>query len=365
MILGWKKAIAAPFSNGCSFPGIITVVIAARNEATTIGKLLHGLLEQEDKSIEIIVVDDHSDDHTGAVVQQMIDSGNNGLRLLQLTQGEGKKRALQLGIEHARGAVIVTTDADCAVNPQWIITIRHWFADENIHFVYGGVRIRENGSFFASLQSVEWNSLIGTGVATLALGFPSMCNGANLAFRKSTFYEVGGYEGNYHLASGDDEFLLRKVFARYPQGIRFNNIKTGVVTTEPVSTLKALFHQRVRWAGKWGSHNKLGSMTLALFIFSFHLAMVIMLPWLFGAHGVVLLASYILLKTVPEYIYLSTVAQFLGMRWRWFAFLFLQLIYSFYVVFFGVLANKASFEWKGRKQGITAVKITSSFPGNR
>ncbi len=37
-----------------------------------------------------------------------------------------------------------------------------------------------------------------------------MCNGANLAFRKDVFNEVSGYKGNIQIASGDDEFLMRK-----------------------------------------------------------------------------------------------------------------------------------------------------------
>jgi biofilm PGA synthesis N-glycosyltransferase PgaC len=73
----------------------------------------------------------------------------------------------------------------------------------------------------------------------LRLGFLHLCNGANLAFTKDAFTATGGYDGNEHIASGDDEFLMRKIEAKYSNGIRFNNNPENVVTTYPQKTINS------------------------------------------------------------------------------------------------------------------------------
>ena len=48
-----------------------------------------------------------------------------------------------------------------------------------------------------------------------------MCNGANIAYTKKIFEEVNGFKGNEHIASGDDEFLMHKIFEKYPDKVLF------------------------------------------------------------------------------------------------------------------------------------------------
>ena len=100
--------------------------------------------------------------------------------------------------------------------------------------VIGAVRIKPTHSFFSKLQVIEFSSLIASAAATLTLGFPTMCNGANLAYRKTTFVEVNGFDGNAHIASGDDEFLMRKVVKKFgAKSLKFLRDFNAVVTTNP------------------------------------------------------------------------------------------------------------------------------------
>ena len=73
----------------------------------------------------------------------------------------------------------------------------------------------------APLLDIEFASLIAIGASSLCSGFPNMCNGANLAFTKDAFNQVNGYQGYENVVSGDDEFLLYKVFKRFPTRVRF------------------------------------------------------------------------------------------------------------------------------------------------
>jgi cellulose synthase/poly-beta-1,6-N-acetylglucosamine synthase-like glycosyltransferase len=213
----------------------------------------------------------------------------------------------------------------------------------------GAVRIESGSKFFSQLQSLEFASLIGSAGATLFYSYPTMCNGANLAFRKSVFAEVKGFEGNWEIPSGDDEFLLRKIHSKYPGGIRFLTDRLSVVSTKPLLSLSDFLQQRVRWAGKWRFNTSPISKTLAVFIFFFQasyigLSLATLVGWIPVKSSMFLLA----LKFLFEFVFLYQVSVFLNNKWRWLAFFVLQMVYPLYVVWVALLAQHQSFRWKDR-----------------
>ena len=322
-----------------------SIVIAARNESANVGALLEDIRHQTHTNFKVIVVDDHSNDDTTNIVRNFAALDP---RFSVITNvGEGKKSALTTGIKASNGEIIVTTDADCRMEKHWLETIVAGFQDPKTKFVFGGVKI-EGESFFASLQSHEFLSLIGTAVATLWWGFPSMCNGANLAFRKSVFFEVGGYANNFHIPSGDDEFLMHKVFRRYPTDVGFVPDGRAIVRTSAVS-LRQFVHQRVRWAGKWNHNLSFWNILLAMFIFLFQLS-VIALPIavLVGQVDPYVASLLLFGKLGIECLFLKKISNFLHVKWNWPAFLALQVIYPIYTVAIATISNYFSFDWKGR-----------------
>jgi biofilm PGA synthesis N-glycosyltransferase PgaC len=358
LIVGWNRAVR----NDLSFKTeksemFISVVIPVRNEGHNIKYLLADLENQAYAHFEVIVVDDHSEDNTVQLARDVL-IRNPGFRIIH-NAGEGKKTALTSGIQAAKGTIIITTDADCRVSAEWISTIARYFNNQEIKMVFGCVRMDANG-IFTSLQSLEFASLIGSGMSMASWNYPVMCNGANLAFRKSVFGEVGGYKGNLHIPSGDDEFLMRKILAVYPNGIKPVLSLQTVVSTLPNNTLKEFFQQRIRWAGKWTANTSLLSQILAPFVFCFHLT-TILFP-LFVAFGWIDIQTLLILmlaKASLEFLFLKRVTKFLSLRWDWVAFALLQLIYPLYVVFIGVLSNFNSFEWKGRK--LKSLTVSNKF----
>lgn len=323
----------------------VTIVIAARNESQSIVTLLKDISNQTYANFRTIVVDDHSVDDTYNLVRTF---GQSDQRFSVIkNSGEGKKAALTTGIKMSETELIVTTDADCRVDEQWLETMVAQFHAPKIKLVFGGVKI-ESSSFFGSLQSHEFMSLVGTSAATLWWGVPSMCNGANLAFRKSVFLAVRGYENNFHIPSGDDEFLMHKIFQRYPYSVRFVSDRQAIVRTYAVS-LKQFIHQRVRWAGKWSHNLSPWNILLAMFIFLFQ-ASVIVLPVaaMSGYINPFLATTLLLSKAGLEFLFLKRISNFLNVRWSWRAFLTLQLIYPIYVIVIATISSFFSFEWKGR-----------------
>jgi hypothetical protein len=232
---------------------LFSVLVAARNEAATLPHLLQALQAQTlpPHQFEVLIADDHSTDGTTALVITAAQNSLFGLRLVTLPPGHtGKKAALAAAEAQARAPWVVCTDADCRPGPGWLSA----YADlihPSVHFISGPVRLTPGGAWFDELLGLEFAGLVGVGAACIARGRPTMCNGANLAFRRATFHEVGGYADNVGLASGDDEFLLHKMHQRYPAGIRFLADARAVVDTPAPATLRTLLRQRVRWASKW------------------------------------------------------------------------------------------------------------------
>jgi poly-beta-1,6-N-acetyl-D-glucosamine synthase len=353
LISGWQLALEKKTSGDQSQARLrtLSIIIPFRNEAVHLTQLLRSLFDQTYSAeyFEVIFVDDHSTDASASIVNSFIAS-QPAFKLLSLSSEEGKKKAISLGVNHAKNDIIITTDADCTMTPNWLMTINESFASEKTMMGVGPVKIVPTNSFFSQLQGMEFASLIGSGAATLSYGVPTMCNGANLSFRRKAFHEVNGYEGNFGIASGDDEFLMRKFKKEFSNGIHFIPDSDATVVTQPLHELSDFIHQRVRWAGKWRYNDSWQTKGLAAFIFIFQLSF-IMLPFfmLFGLIpkniGWILISTKVLL----EFLFLYQVGIFLRLPWRWTSFFVLQFIYPVYVGWIGLVAHRKSFEWKGRR----------------
>src|SRR5690606_3333641 len=143
-----------------------------------------------------------------------------------------KKKAIAKAIESCRGELIVTTDADCRMGTQWLKTIVGYFEQQDLYMLSSPVVYSEEKSFFERLQTLEFLYLIGLGAAGIGNGKPTTCNGANLAYRKDVFLELGGFNGIDNLASGDDELLLHKVAEKYADRIGFCKSREAIVYTD-------------------------------------------------------------------------------------------------------------------------------------
>jgi poly-beta-1,6-N-acetyl-D-glucosamine synthase len=325
---------------------VLSVIIPVRNEELNIKRLVNEFQRQTFKEFEVILVNDHSTDQSSALIEQLTRDLPQ-FRILD-NPGEGKKAALTEGIHFAKGEIIVTTDADCFFPLSWLEVIHEYFRNPTVKLAFGAVKINSTPSYFAQLQSMEFASVIGTGIAGHALGFPLYCNGANLAFRKSTFGEVKGYDGNMDIPSGDDEFLFKKVAALYPLGTKFMNRSEAIVSTTPQPTLKEFVNQRLRWAGKWKYSQTATSKLLAL---SFAVAQILVLlvisMILFTPYPTAFLFAFFG-KVFLEFLFVFLIQHFCEEKTKLLPFLILQLVYPFYFLGVGILSNFTAYNWKGR-----------------
>lgn len=343
LLFGWKRNFkhCERLQENKSF---VSVIISARNEEKNIPQLLNDLELQTYKNFEVIVVDDHSGDNSIAAVKSL----NLPFVTCYRNNGEGKKKAITTGIEVSKGDIIVTTDADCRVPIRWLESIVTYFGDPKLMLLSGGVRMEEKQNLFSKMQQVEFASLVGSGAATAGLKIPTMCNGANLAYRKEAFQSVKGFEGNLNIASGDDEFLMRKILKHYPNSIQFLADANAVVQTKPQPSLSSFFAQRLRWAGKWKFNTSVYTLLLAFFVFAFQV--IIVFSWVkLMASGTQVIGLLLILKIMLEAWVLILFCRFLQIKWDWGAYLLLQIIYPVYVVAVALGANFLTYEWKGRR----------------
>lgn len=349
LIVGWKRSTRKKIVQGVVKEHYrISVIVPARNEADKIGCLLHDLRQQQYENFEVIVIDDHSTDSTLQITRDIIREDAR-LRIIS-NKNIGKKSALATGLSHATGDVIVTTDADCSVQPEWLAAINLNFQNQEVKMLVGAVKIKQNGSLFSAIQAMEFSSLVGSGVATLFFGIPTMCNGANLAFKKDVFAEVNGYDDNLEIPSGDDEFLMKKIHQKYPAGVHFMGLTDTIVSTAPQPSWNALFQQRIRWAGKWRYKPTIPKALLALYIFLFQFVaflspLFILCGWLSAPVGL----SLWMIKCTVELLFLWSVVGSLRGRWNWPSFILLELFYSLYVVVVGLSCNVQTYIWKERR----------------
>ncbi len=351
LIRGWSR-LKPPAPSAKALTTKVTILIAARNEEEKIHLTIEDILAQDYPAglFELIIADDHSTDNTSAIISSY---GDKGVRLLQLRDEKAlnsyKKRAIAEAIKLSTGDFLVCTDADCRMGPQWLSTIVSYYETDDLVMISSPVTYFEEKNLFENLQTLEFGYLIGMGAAFIGNNRASTCNGANFAYRKDIFYEVGGFKGIDDLASGDDELLLQKVAQKYPNRIGFLKKREAIVYTHAKHTLNEFMQQRRRWASKSVKYKDKRVVAVAIGIWLFNLSLVVNAVLGFFNHAFwELVLVQFALKHLFETIYLVPIHSFFkraGLVWL---LIILSPIHIIYFVYVGVMGNTRRYDWKGR-----------------
>jgi len=332
----------------------ITVIIPIRNEEENIKALLQDLLTQTYTHglMEVLVIDDDSEDNTSALVMDFAQVASFPVKCLPLeqhTKNSGKKAAVQVGVAQAAGELLVFTDGDCRVQPNWLRHIEYLYRQKQAKFISGLVCFSAPATFFEKMQLVEFAALIGVGAGSMALKQPNMCNGANIAYPKHIFKEVNGFAGNEHIPSGDDEFLMHKVFQLYPELVLVLKSPETVVYTGAKKQVSDFFAQRVRWASKWPAYQKAKVKLLAVLVFGVNFSILLYFGLL--VLGLVTGLSFVFIlgtKCLVDLIFLKPILSYFQKQRYWLYVIPLQLVYIPYVVLTALAGLKGAYKWKGR-----------------
>ena len=305
--------------------------------------------------MELIVIDDHSNDGTAKMVSQLGDARVKLLKLAQFIPANSKivaykKAALNLGIKQAKAAFIITTDADCIVPDRWLKSYATAFLNGK-EMVLGPVKIKGRKGFLTAFQDLDVaGTMLLTGAAVFAQ-HPILSNGANFGFSKHLFDVLGGYTGNENQASGDDVFLLQKATQKYIDKIAFLPPSSALVETMAAATWSTLFWQRLRWAGKTSAYRDVYLIGFQGFVFLLNIflwggSLACLLGFI--RTPVIVLVTW-LIKLLADFFYLRFAVNLLGQKKSLSFFLPAFIAHSFYILCIGTLALlPIASTWKGR-----------------
>jgi cellulose synthase/poly-beta-1,6-N-acetylglucosamine synthase-like glycosyltransferase len=334
-----------------------SVIIPARNEAAIISSCLLSVLQQNYPSelFEVIVINDHSTDDTESIIRGL-QTDHPNLVLINLADhlnGElnsYKKKAIEIGIAQSKGDWIVTTDADCFAQPNWLRSIDGMIQQQQPVFVAAPVMFTNDGHLLSVFQVLDFISLQGITAASVSAGYHTMCNGANIAYKKEAFYHVGGFKNIDQLASGDDMLLMHKIKQAYPNGIAYLFSQQAIISTEPMHNWKSFLNQRIRWASKADKYRDRSIFWVLLLVYLTNLGLLLLLlvgP--FVEKGFQQWLLLVLIKTLAEMSFMVPVGRFYQQEGTLGWFPMMQPFHILYTVIAGWLGKFGSYQWKGRK----------------
>lgn len=334
-----------------------TVVIPARNEEENIENCIRSILQNNyPKNLyEIIVADDFSTDATPAIVQKLQTTFSN-IKIISLKNiiteniNSFKKRAIELAIAQSSFEWIITTDADCLVQENWLSLFDAYIQKNDRVFVAAPVMFTCDNSFLNVFQCLDFISLQGITAASVYAGAHSMCNGANLAYKKTAFYEVGGFKNADHIASGDDMLLMHKIKLKYPDNIGYLFSDKVIVTTAPMPDWKSFLNQRIRWASKATSYKDKKVFWVLLLVYFTNLCLfIVFIAAFFYPKLFLLFLLFLLVKALLEIPFMYRVAKFYSLQRLMFWFVLMQPFHILYTIISGWLGRFGTYKWKGRK----------------
>ncbi len=336
-----------------NIPEFISIVIPFRNESENLPGNLKGLVAQNypgDK-YEIIYVNDSSTDDSVEVLKQLIATDNISAISVpdEFSPNAHKKRAVRYGIQNAKGDLIITTDADCFHEKDWLQTMVNYL-DQDTAFVSGPVEFIEKANVFSTMQKIEFAGLVITGAGLIGIKKPTICNAANILYRKKVFDEVNGFNDNLNLSSGDDELLMQKIHKKTKYKIAFCPERKAVVKTEANNSVEQFYQQRKRWASKGLFYADKLLIAKLILIFWFYLGLLcqLILGIFYSSEFFVLLILSFILKILFEFLVMKRGVTLLFDKKIMKYFLLTELFHIPYIVIAGISGIFGNFTWKER-----------------
>jgi cellulose synthase/poly-beta-1,6-N-acetylglucosamine synthase-like glycosyltransferase len=220
----------------------VTIIVPAYNEEKVIAKSISSLLKQTYKNLEILVVDDGSKDLTYQIAKNFeFQSGTRSLRALT-KPNSGKANAINYGIKHANGELIMVVDADSKLETNAVELMARYFNDPEIAAVAGSVYVSNQNNLITKLQALEYIeglNMVRNGQAFLKL--VNIIPGPIGMFRKDALYEVGLYDDD---TFAEDCDVTLKLIAK---GYKIDFESDAVAYTEAPEHILDLIKQRYRW----------------------------------------------------------------------------------------------------------------------
>lgn len=355
-VKGWLKTPQQNLDKTLKPTEAFTVVISVRNEEDNIENCLNSILKQNyPKDLyEIIVVNDFSTDST----LKKISPFENRIKLIKLSEHlpkeranfPNKKTAITMAVNMAKNPLILCADGDCEYGENWILSIEQFYKKYKKDFIAAPVDYIFDNTWLFNFLEMDLAAMMGVTAGSIGQKKPVMASGANMMFTKAIFKEVNGYEGNEEIPSGDDVFLMQKVFMNNEKAVGFVKNTEAIAFTIAPHTFSEFLNQRIRWTSKSTNMIDIKVKVVLVFNYLFYLALFLnffVLPFFniaFLVFGVVMMAFKLIIDT----LFFTNILAFFNksklLKWMF----PIEILHIIYVSVMGILALVGTYNWKGR-----------------
>ena len=344
IISGLFRHNVLPISNLDTLP-YVSVVIAARNEENNLPGLIDDLINQEYPlgKFEIIIINDRSYDSTQNI---LIEASENYsfIKHIKIDKESKhmtpKKNAINRGINEAKGELILATDADCRVGPLWIASMAYSLINKN-GIIIGYSEIDDKkGTVFEKYQKIDFLAILVANAGAAGWKHYWSGTGQNLAYYKSDFLEINGFEPVKKKISGDDMYLVQSI----------SKIKTGsinidpnsFVKTEPLKKVKDFLNQRTRWSSNAKLNVKGSPYFFSFLVNSLLINIIIFFSFLFSSNWYLVF----FIKFIFDGLVIFLGSKLFNLNVSLAPYLAWAFLQPFYIPFIAFMGLREKFTWK-------------------
>ena len=230
-----------------TFAPKLSVVVPAWNEEVGILKTISSLVGNGYENLEVVVINDGSTDNSDRITRDFIkefeklNPKHKGMIRYIYQPNGGKGKALNNGILHATGEIILTMDADSAIEEGGLEKLVRYYRDPEIMCVVGNVRVGNTSTVVGLMQHLEYYFGFYFKRAYAMMGAEYIFGGACASFRKSVFDTIGLFDTENK--TEDIEMSMRCRYAGY----KCTYAEDVITYTEGASNVMGLVNQRIRW----------------------------------------------------------------------------------------------------------------------
>lgn len=307
----------------------ISVIICAKNEEKFLKKYIPYIVNQNYKNFEIIVVNDASTDETNNVLNKF-----KNLTVINLAESFGKKNALEVGIKHAKYEHLLFTDADCKpFSKNWISLMANEFSEKKQIIVgYGGYFQTKN--FLNNLICYDSYMIALQYFTAIEFGFPYMCVGRNMAYTKTLWKNVNGFENHKKIKSGDDDLFLKEAATKKNIATVLN--KNSFTFSETKTSFNDFLKQKSRHTTTAKYYSFSGIFFSTFEILTRILFFILIILSIFFKHNIFIICILCILRFLYLYFITKKIRKIFNIKIGIINYLFLDFCYPFfYVLLFG------------------------------
>lgn len=251
----------------------VTIIVCAKNELNGLKKLIPLLLNQKYPNYQILIINDHSKDGTAKYLNEisLLNKKVNVHHFNETKKTDGKKEALSIGISLAKTEWVILTDADCIPQSEfWITSMLNANGGEKNDIVLGIGYYEKTKGLLNKIIQMDTLLIAIQYLSFAKIGKPYMSVGRNVAYKKSLFLKLKGFENHMNINGGDDDLFVQSFNGSETIGIQLS--KNSSTISKAKRNFKSWFKQKSRHISTGFKYNPitlilLGTFQIAILLF--------------------------------------------------------------------------------------------------